>query len=54
MSQPDEARFACIGCGALNPVGAEVCAGCGHRFAGPDRLTAPEPAARSSRLTDTQ
>jgi hypothetical protein len=36
MTEPDDVQFACIGCGALNPAGAEVCAGCGHRFAGPD------------------
>jgi len=42
MSEPDEVRFACIGCGEWNPAGAEVCAGCGHRFAGPD-LTPPVP-----------
>ncbi len=35
MPEPEEVRFACIGCGAMNPAGAEVCAGCGHRFAGP-------------------
>ncbi len=32
----DEVRFACIGCGTFNPPGAEVCAGCNHRFAGQD------------------
>jgi hypothetical protein len=36
MSEPDEIRFACIGCGTWNPAGAEVCAGCEHRFGGPD------------------
>jgi hypothetical protein len=36
LSEPDEIRFACIGCGTYNPANAEVCAGCGHRFAGPD------------------
>ena len=36
MSEPGEIQFDCIGCGAMNPAGAEVCAGCGHRFAGPD------------------
>ena len=36
MSEPEEVRFACIGCGTWNAAGAEVCAGCGHRFAGPD------------------
>jgi hypothetical protein len=50
MPEPDEIRFACIGCGAMNPVGAEVCAGCGHRFAGPaggrisPTSTGPAPA----------
>jgi hypothetical protein len=45
MSEPDEIRLACIGCGAMNPVGAEVCAGCGHRFAGPagGRIDGPPP-----------
>ncbi len=28
-------QFQCIGCGTMNPAGAEVCAGCGHPFAGP-------------------
>jgi hypothetical protein len=34
MSSPDEARTTCIGCGTTNPAGAEVCSGCGYRFAG--------------------
>ncbi len=41
MPEPEEIRFACIGCGALNPVGAEACSGCGHRFAGPDVVSTP-------------
>jgi hypothetical protein len=36
MSELPEVQFRCIGCGALNPPGAEVCVGCGHRFAGLD------------------
>ena len=44
MSEPEEIRFACIGCGALNPVGAEVCSGCGHRFAGTDIVSTPPSA----------
>ncbi len=38
MSDPEEIKFACIGCGAYNPTAAEVCSGCGHRFAGPDLI----------------
>ena len=48
MSEPNEVRFACIGCGAMNPAGAEVCSGCGHRFAGPGRGPIPEPAPGSA------
>ena len=33
--EPEAPRFACVGCGVSNPVGAETCSGCGHRFAGP-------------------
>jgi len=36
MPHPDEIQFDCIGCGTMNPAGAEVCSGCGHRFAGPE------------------
>ncbi len=45
MPDPEEVRFACIGCGAMNPAGAEVCEGCGHRFAGPagGPVVRPEP-----------
>ncbi len=43
-AEPEEIRFACIGCGALNPVGAESCTGCGHRFAGTDVVSTPAPA----------
>jgi hypothetical protein len=43
MSEPDEIQFACIGCGTMNPAGAEVCAGCGHRFAGPDLMSPTRP-----------
>jgi hypothetical protein len=39
MSDPSEVQFRCIGCGTLNPPGAETCVGCGHRFAGPDSAT---------------
>jgi hypothetical protein len=35
MSAHPDVQFSCIGCGALNPPGAETCVGCGHRFAGP-------------------
>ena len=35
MPEPDEIQLACIGCGTMNPADAEVCTGCGHRFAGP-------------------
>jgi hypothetical protein len=42
-SEPGEIQFVCIGCGAMNPAGAEVCAGCGHRFAGPDLMSATRP-----------
>ena len=38
MSEPEEVKFACIGCGTWNAAGAEVCAGCGHRFAGTDLI----------------
>lgn len=53
MPQPEEPRFACIGCGTMNPVGAEVCAGCGHRFGGPasggiNPRSAPLPMPRMS------
>lgn len=55
MPEPDEVRFACIGCGTMNPPGAESCAGCGHRFAGPgpgpapmaDLVGPPSPRPRS-------
>jgi drug/metabolite transporter (DMT)-like permease len=43
MSEPDEVRFACIGCGAMNPAGAAVCSGCGHVFAGPVSGMAQHP-----------
>ena len=43
MSELSENSFACIGCGAMNPVGAEVCSGCGHRFAGAS--VEPSPAS---------
>ncbi len=36
MSDPEEIKFACIGCGTFNPMGTEICAGCGHQFGGPD------------------
>jgi hypothetical protein len=41
MTGTDDARLPCVKCGALNPAGAEVCSGCGHRFDGTD--TAPPP-----------
>jgi hypothetical protein len=41
MSEPEEIRFACIGCGALNPAGAEACSGCGHRFREPTPVPSP-------------
>jgi hypothetical protein len=40
MPEPNEYESACVGCGAMNPIGAEACAGCGHRHAG----LAPEPS----------
>ena len=43
MSEPDEIKFACIGCGTLNAPGAAVCSGCGHRFAGPEGGPSREP-----------
>lgn len=47
MPEPDEFRFACIGCGALNPSGAEVCSGCGYHFAGPvgGSILKPDPVS---------
>jgi uncharacterized RDD family membrane protein YckC len=39
LSEPEEIRFACIGCGTYNPSSAEVCNGCGHQFAGPDVIS---------------
>jgi len=49
MSGTVDARVPCIGCGAMNPPGSDLCAGCGHRFAGPNPGSpaprmAPEPA----------
>ena len=44
MAEADEIQFACIGCGTMNPAGAEVCAGCGYRFAGPEFTTLAPPA----------
>jgi hypothetical protein len=41
MSEPGEIQFVCIGCGTTNPAGAEVCAGCGYRFAGTDIVSTP-------------
>jgi hypothetical protein len=41
MSKPHEIQFACIGCGAMNPAGAEVCSGCGHRFREPTSFPSP-------------
>ena len=43
MPESDETRFACIGCGAMNRAGAEACAGCGHRFTGPEGGRVVEP-----------
>lgn len=53
MSEPDEIRFACIGCGAMNPVDAASCSGCGHAFGGPvaaapSESLAPPPPHRPS------
>jgi hypothetical protein len=44
MSEPPEVQLPCIGCGALNPPGVEVCVGCGYRFAAPDSGS-PSPVA---------
>lgn len=44
MAELDEIQFACIGCGTMNPPGAEVCAGCGHRFASLEFTTLAKPA----------
>jgi hypothetical protein len=41
MSEPEAIQFACIGCGAMNPAGAEACSGCGHRFREPTPVPAP-------------
>jgi hypothetical protein len=55
MAEPEEIQFACIGCGAMNPAGAEACSGCGHRFGGPGFVpasasaSAPLPAPGSGR-----
>ena len=58
MSEPEEVQFACVGCGAKNPVGAEVCSKCGHRFAGPGGGPVPEsdpaPAFVEARLKDDE
>lgn len=48
VPEPDEVRLACIGCGALNAAGAEVCTGCGHRFAGPGCGPISQPAPGSA------
>jgi hypothetical protein len=39
MSDPDDVRFACIGCGTFNASTSEFCDGCGHRFAGTDVIS---------------
>ncbi|WP_435018683.1 hypothetical protein TA3x_000668 [Tundrisphaera sp. TA3] len=41
--EPDQIQFACIGCGALNPMDAATCSGCGHDFGRP-----PAPASPGS------
>jgi hypothetical protein len=46
MSEPGEIQFGCIGCGTMNPAGAEVCAGCGYCFAGPDLMSPTRPIER--------
>ncbi|WP_435007816.1 hypothetical protein P12x_005081 [Tundrisphaera lichenicola] len=43
MSRADQSQFTCIGCGASVPLGAEVCPGCGHRFASFDSWPVPDP-----------
>jgi hypothetical protein len=45
MPEPEESQVDCIGCGTMNPASAEVCSGCGHRFAGPTGRVAHEPGA---------
>jgi hypothetical protein len=44
MPEFGDIQFACIGCGAMNPAGAEVCSGCGHRFREPT-FVPPPPAS---------
>jgi hypothetical protein len=41
MPEFGDIQFACIGCGAMNPAGAEVCSGCGHRFREPTAVPSP-------------
>lgn len=55
MSEPEEICFACIGCGAMNPAEAEVCSGCGHRFAGTDFIGSASPGhlLHSERFDDS-
>lgn len=43
MALSDEIQFVCIGCGALNPLGADICADCKYRFAGPEGESAASP-----------
>jgi hypothetical protein len=50
MSSPDEAQRTCIGCGTTNPVGAEVCSGCGYRLADPSL----SPTVPDMRLSDDE
>ncbi|WP_435007820.1 hypothetical protein P12x_005085 [Tundrisphaera lichenicola] len=53
--EPDETPCTCISCRAMNPPGAEVCSGCGHRLRDPivsqpptDWLQNPYEAPRTS------
>ena len=45
MAGSDEIYFVCIGCGALNPFGADVCVDCQYRFAGPEGAPVADPVA---------
>jgi hypothetical protein len=52
MPEPTKSPISCIGCGAVSPPGADVCVGCGHRFAGPALDPAPPSSGNLSTPAD--
>jgi hypothetical protein len=52
MPEPTKSPISCIGCGAESPPGADVCVGCGHRFAGPALDLAPPSSGNLSTPAD--